>query len=102
MKKHLKNHPRREEETEPTAEELRKLEEKIAKDEEEERAGSFTLGERWLARLTRHQVLSREETLALARRVRGNPPDIEARNRLVRCNMKLVVGLANSMAPWRR
>lgn len=101
MKKHLKNPPRREEETEPTAEELRELEKEIAEDEDKRLDGPFALGERWLARLTRHPILSHEETLALARRARGNPPDLAARNRLIRCNMKFVLGIANQRGKRR-
>ncbi|MEK7516473.1 MAG: sigma-70 family RNA polymerase sigma factor, partial [Patescibacteria group bacterium] len=102
MKKHLKNPPRREEETEPTAEELHELEKEIVEDEDKRLDGPFALGERWLARLTRHPILSHEETLVLARRAQGNPPDLAARDRLIRCNMKLVVGIANRRIQWQR
>ena len=92
MKKHLKNPPRLEGER-PTPEELRKI-------EESDKAENDVLVERssridWLHKLCQHPPLSPEETNRLAHLAQRQPPDLAARNRLIRCNMRLVVKLAH-------
>jgi len=92
MKKHLKNPPRLEGEA-PTPEELRKIEASDRAENDVLAEGSPRIN--WLHKLCQHPILSPEETNRLARLAQKKPPDIAARNRLIRCNMRLVIKLAH-------